>query len=556
MKKFITFLTILLFFVIGCKKEFLNPIDQNDLNLDHFYQDENQLNLMINGAYRILNQNGGGSDWADSYGLYGAKMWVFADAAADLLDANNFQGSGENPLSIQRGLQTPGISPVENIWWWSYQCIRRTNDILPNIPAIPGLSTAIQNKYSGELKFLRALSYFNLIRVVGGRPHVANEDQYGVPLITQAITSLQDTFFRSRATVNAIYGQIINDLKFAGQNLPKSWDASNLGRATKGAAYGLLAKVYMTKAGTTGDVATWTIASNYCDSVMNLGYALWSNPGALNNAYATLFRHDGENGSESLFELEMSKKIYYGLGESYNNLLALNWDMMSNPKGNCFPTKEFVAMYDTANDLRFKASIFKKGDIFIPDFSSSPMQSGGKVWHYDPSQTRTTTGYNVKKYLSGQATPPGGQTMWENGPANIRILRYADVLLIKAEAANELGALTGTIKTNTVDAIRARAGLVPLALLPKDQMRQAIWNERALELFMEADRWFDLKRTDRLQINMASINNNLPASQTDPTHTSAQFAPNFTSSARCYIMPLPQGDIDLSKGLLIQAPGY
>lgn len=560
---------ILLFFISpmlqACKKEFLQPVDQNALTLETYYSNEANLKNVVFGVYKELLQDG---DYS-AKGLYGATMWCFADGGADLIDSRTFNADGMNPLAFQRGIQRPTEGILNDMWTRNYQIVRRANDVAGNIEKVPlkdVFTLAERNQYLGEVLFLRALAYFNLVRTFGGRPHVSSENEWGIPLITKPITSLSDvhdTSLWKRTKVSDVYAQIISDLKTASGFLPVQWDGSNIGRATKGAAFGLLAKVFMTKAGTGGNGnQDWTNAQRYCDSVTSLGiYALWTNRGVMGNAYGTLFRRVATNCSESLFEVQCeplssgdgSKE--YGFGENYNNFLAISWDMANNNKGVANPTQDFVNMYDTSKDDRFKASIFKPGDTWLPDFTADLFtNSDGTVWHYDPllaSPNPSLTGYNVKKYVSGQK---GGHAQWETGPANPRVLRFAEILLIKAEALNEMG--DGANAKLFVDQVRSRANLPGLpAGLSQTDMRHAIWNERAKELFMEADRWFDLKRTDMLLSSMIKKNNNLPQSYTDPSHSEAIYSANFTTN-RNYVMPIPQGEIDICQGTLKQYPGY
>ncbi len=565
MRKTIIFLSTILVFIQACKNDFLEPVNQNALTLSTYYNNEANLKNAVFGIYKVLLQD---EDYSTK-GLYGCTMWCFADGGADLIDSRTFNADGINPLAFQRGIQRPTEGILNDLWKRNYQIVRRANDVAGNVEKVPltnGFTLSNRNQYLGEALFLRALGYFNIVRAFGGRPHVDAENEWGVPLITKVLSSLtdvQDTTLKVRSKVSDIYAQIISDLKVASSCLPVQWDGNSIGRASKGAALGLLAKVYMTKAGTSGNTnQDWTNAQIYCDSVINLNvYKLWTDPGALKNAYGTLFRRVASNCSESLFEVQCSPlssgdgSKEYGFGENYNNFLSISWDMAMNNKGVANPTLDFVNMFDTIIDQRFKASVFNPGDTWLPDFTSNLFtNSDGTVWHYDPlaaSPNPSLTGYNVKKFLSGQK---GGHSMWETGSANPRVLRYAEILLIKAEALNELGN-TGDAK-QFVDQVRSRAGLLGISNgLTQVAMRSAIWDERGKELFMEADRWFDLKRTDMLLSAMIKKNNNLPQSYTNPTHSETAYSSNFGSN-RNYVMPIPQGEIDVCQGTLKQYPGY
>lgn len=524
--------------ILSSCEDFLEPQNYNSLLSSTYYTDSLRLKTATFGVYKILQSNG---DFASgSNRLYGYDMWAFADVSADLVDGRNLFEGGQNPSDIQRGIQTPGNPTLGKVWPRNYAIVRRANDVINNIPNVPNMSTALRNKYEGELRFLRALAYFNLIRTFGGRPHVPSEDEWGIPMMTEAVTSIDQEFIKPRGSVSEAYDYIIEDLIFAGNHLPVKWTGENIGRVSKGAAWALLAKVYMTQAGTSDNTVIWDKALEYAQKVIDLNiYSLYKVPGTLNNPYASLFRIQGENGVESIFEIQEQARDY-GFGESYNNILAPSSRMAANNKGFVYPTQGLVDMYEEG-DLRKKASIFMAGDEFYPEGSATPLSG----YAYQPSGL---TGYHTKKFVSGTTN------MWETGPANIRLLRFAEILLIKAEALNAMGNTNDAYAL--VNEVRLRAGLGGLPEgLSEEGMRDAIWKERALEFFMEGDRWFDLKRTDQLLTQMKWINSILPTSFNNPVNSEINYVNNFNTDKH-YIMPIPQGEIDLTNGVLVQAPEY
>lgn len=515
------------------------------------------------GVYKQLQSTG---DYS-AKGLYGYTMWAFADGSADLVNSRGQQwDSNINPFELQNGIQTPNSPIVGQLWTRNYAAIRRANDVIDNAHLVPAEQMKIltTENYIAEAKFIRALCYFNLVRVFGGRPHVAGEDEWGVPLMLKAVTTPEGLII-PRNKVSEVYQQIIDDLTYAGTNLPAKWPNTlfrnaTKGRAVSGSAWALLAKVYMTKAGTSGNGDDWAKAAENAKKVMDSAdpkFDLFTKSSApfAGNPYASLFRYDagGENSIESLFEIQGINIAEYGFGDNYNNLISSNTNFVQNSKGNVHPTKEFVETFYEAGDLRKNASVFVPGDNFYPDKSTNPVMVGGKTWVYpsasDPKpsgQLSSSTGYNVKKFLSGKLVID----QWETAPANPRVLRFAEMLLIRAEALNETQGPVAEV-FELVNRVRTRAGLPNLdPALSKEQVRQAIWKERAVELFMEADRWFDLKRTDRL-IDRMVVNN-----QT----FSANNVGNWTSTQKHYIMPIPRNEINLSMQngtpVLKQAPEY
>jgi hypothetical protein len=563
MKKYILIFALLGLIFNSCDKDFLEPVNYGSALSSDYFSDESRLDMITLGVYKQLQATG---DYS-AKGLYGYSMWAFADGAADLVNTRGQQwDSNINPFDLQNGVQTPGSAIFSQLWSRNYAAIRRANDVVDNASKVPAekfKAMKVEN-YIGEAKFIRALGYFNLIRVFGGRPHVTSENEWGVPLIVKAVDSPEGLIL-PRNAVSEVYQQIIDDLVSAGESLPSKWPATlhtnqTKGRAVAASAWGLLAKVYMTIAGTSGNAADWNKAAEYAKKVMDLTdpkYDLFSTSKApfAGNSYANLFRIDGggENSIESLFEIQSVNISEYGFGDNYNNFISCNTNFVQNTKGNVHPTKEFVETFYETGDLRRDASIFVPGDKFYPDKSTTPFKIGGVDWVYPtasgpkPSGHRnSTTGYSVKKFLSGTVV----MDTWETGPANPRVLRFSEMLLIRAEALNELQG-PGSEVFALINRVRSRAGLPDLdPSLNKEQVRAAIWKERAVELFMEADRWFDLKRTDRLISRMIVNNQTFSASNVI----------NWTSSQKHYIMPIPRGEINLTvqngTPVLKQAPEY
>lgn len=563
MKKYILLFLLLGLIFNSCDNEFLEPINYGSALSSDYFADEPRLDMITLGVYKQLQST---RDYR-AKGLYGYVMWGFADAGADLVNARSQQwDSNINPYDLQNGVQTPNSAILRELWTTNYAAIRRANDVIDNANLVPADQFKVlkAENYIAEAKFIRALCYFNLVRTFGGRAHVSSDDEWGIPLLVKAVTTPEGLII-PRNKVSQVYQQMIDDLTYAGENMPAKWPSTlhnnqTKGRAIAASAWALLAKVYMTKAGTSGNTADWTKAAEYAKKVMDSTdpkFDLFTASKAPHsgNAYASLFRIDGggENSIESLFEIQSINIAEYGFGDNYNNIISCNSNFVANTKGNVHPTREFVETFYEAGDLRRDASIFMPGDQFYPDKATVPFQIGGTAWTYPtasgpkPSGHRnSTTGYSVKKFLSGTVV----MASWETGPANPRVLRFAEMLLIRAEALNEVQG-PGTEVFNLVNRIRTRAGLPNLdPALTKEQVRQAIWKERAVELFMEADRWFDLKRTDRL-IDRMKVNCETFA---------ASNVGNWTSSQKHYIMPIPRNEIDLSvqngTPVLKQAPEY
>ena len=273
-----------------------------------------------------------------------------------------------------------------------------------------------------------------------------------------------------------MYEQIIADLTQAKSLLPakSSYGSSDLGRATKGAATGLLAKVYLT-------LGEWSQVVTLADEVAALGYDL-------NPNYGDNFDVNNKNSVESLFEIQYTGDAGEDFWSNENQASWLstftgprNSNMVAGGWGWNQPSQEFVDAYEDG-DLRKDVTIFYDG---CPQFDGQD---------YDPAYS--TTGYNLRKFLVTKEV----SSTYDNSPMNFPVLRYADVLLMKAEALNNLD------RTSEAEAplneVRRRADLPAITGISKAEMKEVILHERRMELAFEGQRWFDLIRVDNGQYGL------------------------------------------------------
>lgn len=378
-----------------------------------------------------------------------------------------------------------------DIWEGRYDGIYRANTALSYLDKL-SIDQNLKSQFIGEAKFLRALWYFDLVRCFGG-----------VPLVTQAIdindiATVNDVVY-NRKNKAEVYAQIEMDLLEAIDKLPLKGQYSNdkLGRATKGAAQALLAKVYLYE-------QKWQLSFDMAGNVIGSGqYALMPN-------YADVWKEIGENGSESIYEVQAV--LNNGI-QGYTNVQGprgtpdLGWGFNT-------PSLSLVNSYESG-DLRKQATI-----IFVP----STLWDG-----FIAPSTWNNPRYNYKAYQSSIAESWNGN-LGETAK-NLRILKYSDVLLIRAEAAFQNGNTQEAL--NQVNTIRNRAGLASLTSITLQQ----IYNERRWEMAMEHDRWFDLVRTGQAQAAMAADGK------------------TFITGIH-EVFPIPMDQITQSNGLLTQNPGY
>lgn len=481
---------ISLFLVINfsCSDQIdLTPV--SDPSVTNFFRNEADIEVAVVGAYDALQ-------------LIGQYSWGYP-FLTEVRSDNSWEfdptGSGGIFYDIDIFNVNTGNEVVESAWIDGYDGIQRVNIILNRIDDIE-MDASLKEVRIGEMKFLRGLTYFNLVRFFGD-----------VPMVLTETVDVIETFEIARSPKEEIYDQIIQDLSEAASSLPAT--QAEPGRATSGAAHALLGKVYLT-------------LENYDQAIVSLrnvtGYSLMEN-------YADIFGVDNENNAESIFEVQFisgsgsaitANGLGDGLGEGspFPNLFAPSTDLVGGGSavGNNRPTLDLYDSYD-ASDLR--------RDVNIGILSETTDE--GEV---------SETLYPAKL----MATVVGDL----DSDVNSIVLRYADVVLMLAEALNSNGYTAGGEAFDLLNQIRDRAGLSTLtsAELPdQTSFALAIENERRWEFAFENHRWFDLVRTGR-------------ALEVMNDHTSQNVSFNVEDFQTIY--PVPQREIDANPDVLDQNPGY
>ena len=513
------------FVMAGCSKKFLDvPIQgQGTPSTDpQVALDE------VTGAYNALITPDPTQSEFGQYDIHGIYFITVTNIMSDDADKGSYAGDQPAAAAFDNFTVTSDNVYIAGLWRGYYAGISRTNVAIAGL-AQAALNPATVKVRTAEMHFLRAYLYFNMVRMFGG-----------VPLVLTVPTgpSGQDSSFYYRATASDIYNKgIIPDLRIAVANLPLK-AATDVGRATKGAAETLLAKVDLY-------LKNWQEADSLTQDVIASGqYQLMPD-------YSILWRQAGDNCAESVFEVETG--IYgsadYGIpgyvefqGPRQDNGMGNPYTPWNNPgfnqpagdDGYGFdnPSTDLVAAYE-ANDLRKAATI-----ISLPASSPPDTLFDGFVV---PTMIGINANYNYKAYHS-EILPGGalGQVEAFQGnrslcQKNLHLLRYAEVLLIKAEADNELGN-SGTA-IGYLNQVRARAGLGPTSASSQSAVRTAIWQERRVELAMEHDRFWDIVRQGRAAQVMAA--------------NGKTFATGVNE-----ILPIPSSEIAISGGRLTQNPGY
>ncbi len=465
----------------------LDRSPQGNYTLDNYFQDGDQATQAVNAIYQNLR------NWETTVFSYIGMTDVVSDdtdKGSTATDAFFLQEIDEFTLSATN------VGP-STVWAGYYTGIFRANLAIERIPLVPEMDENLRTRLIGESKFLRAHYYFNLVRWFGD-----------LPILTEPFP---DNFFIERSPKEQVYDLIISDLQDAMNTLPTKaqYASADLGRATQGAARALLAKVYLT-------LKNWPEAERLALEVINSAqYSLYP-------SYERLFRREGENSVESIFEVQTAAYETGGGGTQYNEVQGVRGDPNLGWGFNR-PSDDLLTAYESG-DPRREATILYVGEV-LPD--------GSDIVRDNPNIVGER--YNQKAWVPQH---PGGNG---NGPGNIRILRYADVLLIAAEALNENGKTMQSLQY--LNQVRARArgtstsALPDVTVMDQAQLRQRIWKERRVEFALEQQRWFDLIRQDRAAAVMQAVGKAFVMGKHE-------------------LFPIPQSEIDLSQGVLRQNPGY
>ncbi|MCH5232247.1 MAG: RagB/SusD family nutrient uptake outer membrane protein [Muribaculaceae bacterium] len=505
------------------------------------------------------------------------------------LDCLGGVSTGYDPYALmpfQQGTIAVNNGYVLNYWQYTYEGIARTNNILQNIDNVD-MSTELKNQYIGEAKFMRALYYFQLLNLYGGVP-LYDE----TTIIAEEFTEMK----KPRSTAEETRNFILADLAVAESYLPASWDSSNYGRATSGAATALKGKVLLFG-------KQYQAASQAFSQVINSGmYQLYSD-------YAGLFLPGGDESSEMIFAIQnlggvgqdigMPMAFYLGsratYGSCWNNVMPATTfvDSFEWNDGRPFDWDEFIPGYTESQDLRFDVwySTPNAGFNSIVDYTPYRDQLLEMYSQRDPrmmetvilpytnyvgwrSLTATTFEYglfdgnvaddngtllrpngNRQLYLWRKFVPEGDMNGLLNNrsdtPINFALIRYADVLLMQAECLNELGDVNGAIQL--INQVRARSNMPGinsgpsyLAATSKDEVFERIKHERAVELCCEGHSYFDMKRWGLLQTLDGKREMYIPLNGANLTRVVTE---------RYNLWPIPSTEIEKNPDLT-QNPGW
>ena len=512
MKKILIVSALSIGLAVSCSDDELNKVNPNGVTFDTYFNNESELTAGVNGIYALVQSNSLVSrEWFFTHDLRGDEM---ASGGGQL-------ETPRNQLLI--GVHDTGNGLINSIWQGWYRTIHRANVVLEKGAKVQGVPAATRDRLLGEARFLRAWAYYELATFFGG-----------VPLYKEFVKSVNGSLPRSPQ--KEVYDFAIADLKEAEKGLAASYTGANLGRATKSAAQLLMARIYLQQ----GD---YNNARTELKKIIDSGlYRLVDN-------YVDITTEEGEFNAESIFEV-----VYAPSGGAYNwgadsdgsavqeetvrsqEYAAIAWRNVI-PSNKILNEYEMVAKGDAKDDPRYAFSYWTEGDMFnngTTVLTSSMVQGNTSV--VNGKTLKVSWRKYSLMYKSSAANQQSG--------INMRIMRYADVLLLMAECENELGNSAAAI--TLLNQVRARKSVAmppyPTKNFPvanKDQVFDAIVHERMIELAAEQIRNFDIVRWRK--------NKKL---KTEPL--------SYFQANKHELLPIPQQEIDNSPALDIkdQNPGY
>lgn len=551
MKKRIFFITVI-FTALGCQDNFLDRTPKDGFSGEMVWNTDINAESGVNGVYAFMQQG--------TLKTFYMHMEVIAP------DAFAYVRTWEG-LEVAQGFATPRFWVFQNVYQNHYRTIRFANDAIANLEGNEAITPALRDRLLGEVKFIRAFMYFNLINLYGD-----------VVLLTEPKTPSET--YLPRTPIGEVRAQIIRDLNDAIAVLPVSYDSKNTGRATKGAAIAMLGKVYLYN-------ERWGEAAAEFEKLMASPYTY-----DLTKDYFDNFNWEKQSNSETVYELNYINVAGYGSGWdqmygsrshqqycqdfvnpqlrtiqnfTYRDGTEVDWTTM--PRLSDYEQYGSEQTYEFGLDLmawyqktfprnkiddRLHKSFLMPGETFIgkDDNVYKLYYPYSRYLQADPLPNKTTFGdaalLTIRKLVSEGSM---NQLTWDD-PANTPIIRFADVLLMYAEAVNNVEGPTAAVY-NAINRVRNRAKLVDLPPgLSKEEMFREIVRERMRELTVEGILYFDTKRW-----KLADTDDPLVGLNNDVTLYDGQVYYTGVFNQRDYLWPIPAVEIELNDKM-VQNPGW
>lgn len=441
-----TIAVAMLFLMTGCK-DFLTETNKSATTQDEFFANAAQAQSAVDGIYEDLRT------FTNSTG-YGEAIWVSLDLLVGHASTNGQSDRNREFINHSAGTESPIFS---NVWDNFYNGIANANVAIANIPDVD-MEESKKQELLGEARFLRAFYYYHLVRLFGE-----------IPLITEPIDASSEDLYPDETSVDSVYSQIVEDLETAEQaGLPES---TTSGRVSQGAVKSLLASVYLTMAGYPLERGQeyYQLAADKAEEVIDAGwYTLFED-------YSYLHDRAHKNQGEFILQAQYEGEV------TTNTITALiiperaGISTFGDEYGSLRPVDDFIQTYEEG-DKRIEEQEFYFTKYTMPD---------GTVTNFGQ--------YALWKYWLDEAA--NLETGDQQGDINWTLLRLPEVMLIYAEAINEVNGGPNQKAYDQINAIRERANLEPLSGLSQNQFREEVWKERYHELNFENKAYFDIQRT-------------------------------------------------------------
>lgn len=488
----------LLFFGTSCS-DFLGEVDPSNITADSYYQTAEHAQAAVTAVYSNLKDIRGGA--------YGGGPWLMVEFASGLADSDLGQADNSNIIRNLNNNSDNGYGLAH--WRSNYEGIANANLAISKIPNIQ-MNETLKKKYLGEAKFLRAHYYYQLVRLFGK-----------VPLILEPIDLASPDLYPTQTSEDEVYAQIVKDLIDAeASGLPMMDPA---GKVTLGATKTLLSSVYLTMAGYPLEkgASHYKLAADKAkeviDNAATYGYSLFPSYDDLHNPAK---KNIGENIFMVQYKTFTAPSNWQPLIIPYN----MNISAYSDQTGAIYANLNFIKSYEGA-DRRVEEKAFYFTEYTLKTDRTKKVNLGG---------------YFLYKHFDVQAN-----LLSASADLNWSLYRYAELLLIYAEASNEVSGPTA-LGYEGLNAIRSRAGLTAHSGLSQSEFRGAVWREKWHELSYEAVTWFDMVRV-RKGFNVSN--------GTFDEFVGHQFAYGPTLTARELLFPIPSSEVRNNTNL-VQNQGY
>lgn len=473
----------------------------------NFYTNTNDFQQGVNGVYNKLRA------YPDQ------ALWMREMRSDNILASSDGNRDWQGINDFSPNLTTTAF--IVGAWNNDFNGIYNANTVLAAL-ATKGTNvpdTTLRKRFGAECRFLRAFYYFDLLRFYGK-----------LPLIKDVMTPAQ-VLTIPRSPISDVYDFIVQDLQYAIANLPSSYSANDIGRPTSGAAKGILGLVYMTKSGPlyAGTDGPGLNSNDYSNALALFNDIIASGKYSFVNNYASIFSYTNEDNPEVLFDVQYMSTSN---GADYPSMLVppayftgLGLSGYGNGYGTC--------AFNITKDLR--KSINASAGTFVDNRDTFSIQKSFALSTTAPVIMDTTRPF-IKKYINiGKRG-----TAYTDWPINFIVMRYTDILMMKAECI--LHGATGTQADvdGIVNQVRQRAGILPVANVTLPMLME----ERRREFLGEGLRWDDLIREGMAVTTM----NNWIANDTITTIN--KVVPQFV------IYPIPQAEVLVKPGLYTQNAGY